>query len=164
MSVVVRTGLITGLLSSVLWILMFLAPSGLFSAIGQYGAILVFLAGIYLSIKRTRDTLPNEQIDFKTGLKAGFGAGFIAALLFSTTQFILWNAVNPTDEILAMAKYGFSNNDMLTSIRNRTIGNYMSGSVALLIGMIIVAFFMSIIASLVLCRRGGLFGESKQLK
>lgn len=148
-----KTGLISGIVAGGLLIGMTYSPRD-YVAWFQYGSIISFVAGSYVAVKRTRDLeLPDKNLEFKQGLKAGVKAGAIASLIMAVIQFFLWSGMNVRENIAEMRNGGLDDATIRNGLRNMTDANFLQGAIFMCIVNIIISFFMSVMATMVLKKK-----------
>ncbi|GAB4138817.1 MAG: hypothetical protein Fur0041_13850 [Bacteroidia bacterium] len=160
MNQAVKTGIITGIVMVTLEYLVMIVPHGAATAIMQYGSRIAFVAGVYLSIKFTRDKELEGQLPFKSGLKAGVGAALISGIIFSIYSFISWTHLDMDAYLAEMRNANLQNKEILIALGNFTNANMMKGAAFLAITNVIIGFFISIAASLILRKTGGLLNQN----
>lgn len=149
----VKVGIISGVVSGALLIGMTYSPRD-YVAYFQYASIIAFVAGSYIGIKRTRDLeTPEKNLEFKSGLKAGVKAGAIAAVIMAVIQFFLWSGMDVRENIAEMRHGGLDDATIRNGLRNMTDKNFMQGAIFMCIVNIIISFFMSIMATVVLRKK-----------
>lgn len=129
------------------------APHGQATAMLQYGVFIVFLAGVYVAIRRTRDKECGGNIEFRRGLGAGVLYGTVAAILISIYQFVEWTHGDIREMIWEMSNAGVSHSDIQKALGNYTRQNLFSGAITLATTNIIIAFLTSLAATLLLRRK-----------
>ncbi|MBI3510106.1 MAG: DUF4199 domain-containing protein [Bacteroidetes bacterium] len=159
MNQAVKTGLVTGAISVACMIGVIYVPRGNATAIFQYASFLVFLSGAYVAIKRTRDHEMDGHIEFKLGLKAGVSGGSVAALMISIFQFIAWTHIDLKEFTGELKIHGASDSEIMAQLRGVTRGNFFRGASMLCATNIILSLFVSIAASLILRKKGGLLNQ-----
>lgn len=150
-----KTGLIAGLVAGGLLVGMTYSPR-VYVAYFQYASIISFIAGSYIAVKRTRDLeSPDRILEFKPGLKAGVSAGAIASLIMAVIQFFLWSGMDVRENIAEMKNAGLDNATIRNALGNMTDANFLQGAVFMCIVNIIIAFFMSVMATMLLKKKQG---------
>jgi uncharacterized membrane protein len=153
MNQAVKTGLIAGIAILLLMFGEVVAPPGTITAICQFGYRIVFIAGVYVAIKRTRDIESPNEFPFKTGLKAGITFGLITSILMSVFMFFQLRNMN-IYEFIAELKRNAVTHDLirqqLSLINNE---NAMKICAFFATTNIILAFFVSIAVTLLLRKR-----------
>lgn len=148
-----KAGLIAGLLSGIFTILMMQVPRGTATAVFQYAAIIVYVSGVYVGVKRTRDRENGGEIDFKGALKAGMQSGALGAALISIFQFFIWASTDVRENIAEMRAAGVGDQEIRNALASMTNSNFMGGAFMLWIINTIIAFFMSIMVAMLLRKR-----------
>jgi hypothetical protein len=148
-----KTGLVTGTIVCLFILGEHFVPAGNLIAVFHYGSTFAFLAGVYISIKRTRDRELNGDIDFKLGLGAGVICGSIAGIMIGIYQFIEWTHMDVYANVQEMRSNGVDKKDILIALGNLTRDNFFKAAILLTTTNIIIAFLTSIAASMMLKRR-----------
>jgi hypothetical protein len=161
MNAILKTGLLSGLLACALMLVERYAPSAIMVSVAHYATIIIYLAGIYLGVKRTRDEQHNKALEFKLGLKAGFSTAFISATLMGVMMFILFLLMNPVEMMEEYVRNNVTATEVMTILRSMTIPTFIKGAVTITIFNLLVGLFMSIMAALVLGKRGGVLGAKE---
>ncbi|MGL4596898.1 MAG: DUF4199 domain-containing protein [Bacteroidia bacterium] len=162
MNTILKTGLFSGFLACAMMLLERYAPNSTVVAFAHYATILVYLAGIYLGVKRTRDEQHNKALEFKLGLKAGFSTAFVSASLMGIMMFILFLLMNPVDMMDEYVRNKVTSTEILSILRSMTIPTFIKGAVTITIFNLLVGLFMSIMSALVLSKRGGVLGTKDE--
>ena len=159
MNQAVKTGLIAGVAVVALMAGEVYSPSPTFTAIFQFAYRIVFIASIYVGIKRTRDIELQDEFPFKLGLKAGITTGLVAAIFMSAFMVVEMMNINLHEFIGELKRNGADNTVIMQQLRMINLGNAMKVSVFLATLNIVLAFFVSIAVTLLLRKRGGLINQ-----
>ena len=149
----VKTGLIAGIATIILKAIEIITPGGTVVALLQYAALIVFLAGSYVAVKRTRDIEKDGEIDFKQGLKAGMTAGLFSSVIVSIFEFFHWTHMNIRENIAEMQHAGVTKDLIKQQLANMNNSSFMNGALMLFALDIVLSFFISIMASMLLRKR-----------
>jgi hypothetical protein len=155
----VKTGLTGGIAIVAMMAGAMFIPNGSITAFFQYGSFILFLASVFVGIKRTRDRELDGVMEFKQGLKAGVTTGLIAAILISTYQYIGWTTMDVPANIAEMKKAGVEDSDVRMILHNMNNANFAKGAMFLAITNVIIAFLTSLAVTLLLRKKSGLLGQ-----
>lgn len=145
-------GLIGAVIVSGLQLTMMLGNmTGVGGGILYYSPMLAYFASIYMSIKKTREVQPDQQLPFKTGLKAGgvtaviicfaWGISFFIGLTHQDVQgFVNYKIANgQQDEIPKYLEAFSSRQHMFDMTKFWAMPNFLLGFLVIVLTTVLVA-------------------------
>lgn len=152
MSPAVLYGLIGALLVSALQLTTMIGNfSGTGGGVLYYAPMLMYFASIYMSVKKTKEVQPDQQLPFKTGLKAGgitavivcfaWGISFFIGLTHQDVQaFVNYKiANNQQDEIPQYLQAFSSRQHMFDMTKFWVMPNFLLGFLIIVLTTVLVA-------------------------